>query len=159
MQLQAHYDPVQDRVLLRRRGASPDDEAALWITRRQLTSIAVACARASTSVSTSSGEGDQRPKVASGTARRERSSPPEGQVEDANANAKLVTGIKFRRGPAGLRIELAVDDAAPLAIALKGGDLAAFAELLARVAARAKWDLEAALARVGSAAAPNRTLH
>ena len=157
MQLQAHYDPVQDRVLLRRRGASPDDEAALWITRRQLTSIAVACARASASLSTSSGEGDERPKVASGTVRRARSSPPEGQVEVANA--KLVTGIKFRRGPAGLRIELAADDVAPLAIALKGKDLAAFVELLARVAARAKWDLEAALARVGSAAATNRTLH
>ena len=55
MQLQAHYDPVQDRVLLRRPGASPAEDMALWLTRRQWTAIAIACDRVRAAAESASG--------------------------------------------------------------------------------------------------------
>ena len=157
MQLQAHYDPAQDRVLLRRRGASSEDDIGLWLTRRQLMALAAACRRAGGSaIGSDADERTGRARV--GAMKSGRGAPSEGRP--AAESAKLVTGIRFRRVPGGLRIEFGAEGSAPLVLVLKGAHLSTFAELLVRVAARAKWDLDSALARVDATVdAPIRMLH
>ena len=84
--------------------------------------------------------------------------PPQHQA--AAAKASPVTGIKFRQGSAGLRIEFTAAEPTPVVLALRGESLASFGDLVARLAAKAKWDLDAALLRISQTpAAPKRMLH
>ena len=70
----------------------------------------------------------------------------------------LVSTVKFRRIPFGLRIEIAAEGSSPLALALKGEDLFTFIGLVENLAAKAKWDLPAALSRMSKSAPPKKQL-
>ena len=101
-----------------------------------------------------------------GAPRRKKATAPGGpgrapaDIGKASASAGFVSGIKFRRLPAGLRIEIESGAPMPLALTLKDEGLASFADMVERLAAKAKWDLAAAKARIGDATlVPKRMLH
>jgi hypothetical protein len=172
MHVQAHYDPAQDRIMLRLRDAAAADGTAVWLTRRQWTEIALACRRVAAALPgdkadrprksvTGAGKeqaGRQRqggPAAAAGTTVGDKSRSPA-----ATAAASLVSRIRFRRLPSGLRIEIATDAPAPIALTLKGESLASFVDMVEGLAAKANWDLPAALSRMSEpGAAPKRVLH
>ncbi len=152
----AHYDPAQDRMLLRLKDPASKDETALWLTRRQWTQIAVACDRMR---AMNAGE-DKSARAGSDTTAARPRAASQGEGRAAAAAARLVSSVKFRRVPSGVRIDLATDAPAPLSLVLKGESLAFFLDLVERLATKAKWDLPAALARMKSQPpAPKRMLH
>lgn len=157
MRMQGHYDAVQDRILLVLLDASPAGDAAIWLTRRQWTAIAIACDRAVAALAGESRDDVARRKKAAAAAGPSRAP---ADIDKASASAGFVSGIKFRRLPAGLRIEIESGAPVPLALTLKGDGLASFVDMVERLAAKAKWDLAAAKARIGDAAlVPKRMLH
>jgi hypothetical protein len=155
--MQGHYDAVQDRILLVLLDASPAGDAAIWLTRRQWTALAVACDRAGAAIAGESRDDAPRRKKAAAASGPGR---VPADIDRARAGAGFVSGIRFRRIPSGLRIEIESGAPVPLALTLKGDGLASFADMVERLAAKAKWDLAAAKARIGDAAlVPKRMLH
>jgi hypothetical protein len=160
MQVQGHYDPVQDRILLQLRGAPPVGDAALWLTRRQWTEIAAACGKVRPAVAAQENARGEPRGAPARAAKAGNRTPAEHAA--AAAKAALVTAVRFRRAPAGLRIEFATGAPTPLVLVLKAENLASFTDLVERLATKANWDLPAALARLGEAAPvppAKRTLH
>lgn len=157
MRLKGYYDAMQDRILLRLWDV-PCGDTAVWLTRQQWLAIALACHRAR-SATARQGEEHVRPQRNAAAAGKEQASG-QGEGGAATVKAHLVSSVKFRRIPSGLRIEIATEAPAPLALTLKGENLSFFIELVERLAARAKWDLPAALSRMGkSVTAHKRLLH
>lgn len=174
MHMQAHYDPAQDRIMLRLRDSASAEGSTLWLTRRQWTQIALACRQVAAASAPEEKAERPRKKVAevgkeqAGGQREGGSSAAaarttvvgKNESRAAAATASLVSRIRFRRLPSGLRIEMASDAPAPLALTLKGESLATFADLVERLAAKATWDLGAAMLRIGhTSAARKRMLH
>lgn len=172
MRVQGHYDPAQDRVLLRLSSESSPDVSAVWLTRRHWTEIAVACDRARAALGDEGASprpsrnttAEGKAAAGRGGSRAEKAAAREaggrGDVQAGIAEANLVTTLKFRRLPGGLRIEIATEGPSLAALTLKGENLTYFADLVQRLAATAKWDLPAAIARMQTQApAPKRMLH
>jgi hypothetical protein len=173
MQVQAHYDPAQDRIMLRLKDAAAADGTAVWLTRRQWTEIALACRRVAAALPP--GDRADRPRKSvtgagkepaggqrqgGGAAAAGTTVGGKGESRAAAATASLVSRIRFRRLPSGLRIEIATDAPAPIALTLKGESLASFNEMVEGLAAKANWDLPAALSRMSQpGVAPKRVLH
>jgi hypothetical protein len=156
MQLQGHYDDIQDRVLLRLWDL-PSGDTAVWLTRRQWLAIALACHRARSFIKKQAGETVRPRKEADAAGKGQRSESGLGREEAYRS--PLVSTVKFRRVPFGLSIEIAAEGSAPLALTLKGEDLFSFIRLVEDLAARAKWDLPAALSRVAKSATPKKQLY
>jgi hypothetical protein len=147
---------MQDRILLRLWNV-PSGDTALWLTRRQWLGIALACHRAR-SIITQQGGYPVRPGRNTAAAGKEQMSGY-GSGRAETFKSPLVSTVKFRRTPFGLRIEIAAEGSVPLALTLKGENLSFFIGLVERLAARAKWDLPAALSRMGkSVTAKKRVL-
>ena len=150
MRLKGDYDAVQDRILLKLWDAGPSGDTALWLTRRQWLAIALACYRAR---STAAQQGGQPVPV-----RPRRNGPGKEQgktivQEEAGARpvkASLVSAMKFSRIPSGLRIQITTEASAPLVLTMKGENFSFFTGMLERLAAKAKWDLPAAISRMGN---------
>jgi hypothetical protein len=155
MRIQGYYDAVQDRILLRLRDV-PSGDTALWLTRRQWLAIALACHR-TRSVITQQGGYPVRPARNAAAADREQMRRYETDRAEA-LKSPLVSTVKFRRIPFGLRIEIATEGSAPIALTLKGEDLFSFIGLVEDLAAKAKWDLPAALSRMAKSATPKKQL-
>jgi hypothetical protein len=156
MQLQGHYDDIQDRVLLRLWDL-PSGDTAVWLTRRQWLAIALACHRARSFIKKQAGETVRPRKEADAAGKGQRRESGLGREEAYRS--PLVSTVKFRRVPFGLSIEIAAEGSAPLALTLKGEDLFSFIRLVEDLAARAKWDLPAALSRVAKSATPKKQLY
>ena len=154
MRMQALYDPAQDRILLRLWDAAPGEATALWLTRRQWTEIAAACIRVR--ASTEPRSKPDRPRKSMTPAGG--STGGQADAKPTTASARLVSGLKFRRLLSGMRIEIATEASTPLALNLTGDNLVFFADLVERLAAKAKWDLPAALARLDNPVAPKKRL-
>jgi len=155
MRIQGSYDAMQDRILLRLRDV-PSGETAVWLTRRQWLGIALACHRAR-SIITQQGGYPVRSARNSAPADKEQM----GRYGADRAEAlkpPLVSTVKLRRIPFGLRIEIGTEGSAPLALTLKGEDLFSFIGLVEDLAAKAKWDLPAAVSRMGKSATPKKQL-
>ena len=157
MQLQGHYDDIQDRVLLRLWDL-PSGDTAVWLTRRQWLAIALACHRARSFIKKQAGEPVRPRKEADAAGKGQRSESGLGREEAYRS--PLVSTVKFRRVPFGLSIEIATEGSAPRALTLKGENLSSFTGLVERLATKAKWDLRAALSRMGKpVTAKKRVLH
>ena len=157
MHLQGYYDGMQDRILLRLWDV-PSGDTAVWLTRRQWLAIALACHRAR-SIITQQGGYPARPARNSAAAAKEQMRRYETDRAEA-LKSPLVSTVKFRRIPFGLRIEIGTEGSVPLALTLKGEDLFSFIELVKDLAAKAKWDLPAAQSLMGkSLTAKKRVLH
>lgn len=157
MQLQGHYDDMQDRVLLRLWDL-PSGDTAVWLTRRQWLAIGLACHRARSFIKQQAGEPVRPRKEADAAGKEQRRDPGLGREEAYRS--PLVSTVKFRRVPFGLSIEIATEGSAPLFLTLKGENLSSFTGLVERLAAKAKWDLRAALSRMGKpVAAKKQVLH
>jgi len=157
MQLQGHYDDIQDRVLLRLWDL-PSGDTAVWLTRRQWLAIAQACYQARSSIKQQAGETVRPRRNTAAAGKGQMSGYGEGRAE--TYKSPLVSTVKFRSTPFGLRIEIATEASAPLTLTLKGENLSSFISLVERLAARAKWDLPAALSRMGKpVTAKKRVLH
>ena len=157
MRLKGHYDGMQDRILLQLWNL-PSGDTAVWMTRRQWLAIAQACYQARSSIKQQAGE-TVHPRRNTGAAGKEQASGY-GSGRAETVKSPLVSTVKFRRTPFGLRIEIAAEASAPLALTLKGENLSSFTGLVERLAAKAKWDLRAALSRMGKpVAAKKRVLH
>jgi hypothetical protein len=155
MRLKGDYDAVQDRILLRFWDV-PSGDTALWLTRRQWLAIALACYRARSAAAQQGGQPVRPRKNATG--KEQASGPGEGGRETVKTS--LVSTVKSMRIPSGLRMKMTTEGPAPLFLTLKGENLSSFTGLIERLAARAKWDLPAALSRMGkSVTAKKRVLH
>ena len=165
MHMQGLYDSGQDRILLRLWDATGGEDTALWLTRRQWTEIAAACKRVGASTEPRSKSDRPRKSMtpaggSTGGPGSAKSTGGPGGAKSTAVSARLVSGVRFRRLPSGLRIEIATEAPTPLALNLTGDNLAFFADLVERLAAKAKWDLPAALARLDNPVAPKkRMLH
>ncbi len=158
MRLKGDYDVMQDRILLRLWDAPSSGDTALWLTRRQWIAIALACYRAR-SAAAQQGEHPLRPRRNTAEAGKEQRSGY-GADRAEIFKSPLASTVKFRRSPFGLRIEIGTEASVPLALTLKGENLSSFIGLVERLAARAKWDLPAALSRLGkSVTAKKRVLN
>jgi hypothetical protein len=155
MRIQGYYDAVQDRILLRLRDV-PSGDTALWLTRRQWLAIALACHR-TRSVITQQGGYPVRSARNAAAADKERIGR-DGADRTEALKSPLASTVKFRRIPFGLRIEIAMEGSAPIALTLKGEDLFSFIGLVEDLAAKAKWDLPAALSRMAKSATPKKQL-
>jgi len=155
MHLQGYYDAMQDRVLLRLQDEM-SGETALWLTRRQWLGIALACHRAR-SIITQQGRYPVRSTRNTVAADKEKVGRHGADRTEA-LKSPLVSTVKFRRIPFGLRIEIGTEGSAPLALTLKGEDLFSFIGLVENLAGKAKWDLPAALSRMAKSAAPKKQL-
>jgi hypothetical protein len=156
MRIQGYYDGMQDRILLRLWDV-PSGDTAVWLTRRQWLAIALACHRAR-SVITQQGGYPVRSARDTAAADKERMRR-HGMDREEDLKSPLVSTVQFRRIPFGLRIEIAAEGSAPLALALKGEDLFSFIGLVEDLAAKAKWDLRAALSRMAKSATPKKQLY
>ena len=145
MHLKGDYDATQDRILLRLRGA-PIGNVRLWLTRRHWLAIALACDRACLNAV----RGDEQPRP-----RRSEADDYEDE-EDRALEPSLVTTLKFQHIAYGLRIRLTSEDGASYLLPLTGDNLQLFARLVKRLAAKAKWDLPAAISRLKNGATPEK---
>jgi hypothetical protein len=165
MRLRGEYDAVQDRIVLTLwEAAVSGGNHLLWVTRRQWLAIAAACYRARSSAAL---EGEQ-PVIP-----RKKAAGPEGQAGFGGATpgpigihqmadgtgdygvgggesvkVSLVSSVKFQRVPSGLRIKVTTEAGVPLFLPLKGENFPLFIKLVERLAAKAKWDLPAAITRM-----------
>lgn len=154
MRIHGFYNTAEDRVLLKLEDLPQTGNLHLWFTRRHCLAIALACRRVR---STMFDPGVSRP-LRSGTQQTVNS----GSVSDDPVGAVLVSAVKFRRIPGGLRLELATAAPEPFVLLLKGDSLASFETLIRRLCGVAKWDLAAGLLRMdaGRQATPqNHLLH
>jgi hypothetical protein len=155
MRLQGYYDDMQDRILLRLWDV-PSGDTAVWLTRRQWLGIALACHRARSIITQ---QGGYPVRSARNSAAADKEQMGRYGADRAEAfKSPLVSTVKFRRIPFGLRIEIAAEGSAPLALTLKEEDLFSFIGLVERLAAKAKWDLSAALSRMGKSVTPKKQL-
>jgi len=155
MHIQGNYDAMQDRVLLRLQ-EEMSGEKAVWLTRRQWLGMALACHRARSIITQQGGYPVRSTKdtAAEGKEKMRR----HGADRTEALQSPLVSTVKFRRIPFGLRIEIGTEGSAPLALTLKGEDLFSFIGLVENLAAKAKWDLPAAVSRMGKSATPKKQL-
>ena len=176
MHLKGDYDAVQDRILLRFWDV-PSGDTVLWLTRRQWVAIALACYRArsaaaqqggqpvrprknATGKEQASGYGEDAGSGSMGSRRMQEQAGGPGEGGRETVKASLVSTVKFMRIPSGLRMKMTTEEPAPLFLTLKGENLSSFTGLVERLAAKAKWDLPAALSRMGkSLTAKKRVLH
>jgi len=157
MRLQGYYDGMQDRILLRLWNV-PSGDTAVWLTRRQWLAIAQACYQARSAATRQGGHPVRPGRNTAEAGKEQRSVYGAGRAE--SLKSPLVSTVKFRRTPFGLRIEIATEGSVPLALTLKGENLSFFIGLVERLAAKAKWDLPVALSRMGkSVTATKRVLH
>lgn len=145
MRLQGYYDAMQDRILLRLWNV-PSGDTALWLTRRQWLAIALACYRVRSATARQGGHSVRPRRNTAAAGKDQMSGYGSGRAE--SFKSPLVSTVKFRRTPFGLRIEIAAEASVPLDLTLKGENLSFFIGLVERLAARAKWDLPAALSRM-----------
>lgn len=179
MHLKGDYNPVQDRILLRFwDDAAPSGDTALWLTRRQWVAIALACYRARSANAQQDGQQPVRPRKnvagkepASGLGEGAESGamgsrgmqgqaigPGKGGRE--NVKVSLVTEVKFHRIPSGLRIKMTTEAPSPLFLTLKGESFTLFTGMVESLAAKAKWNLPAAISCVSNAVtARKRIVH
>lgn len=143
MHLRGEYVAAQDRVLLKLRGG-PSREVALWLTRRQWLAIALACQEAR-SIAELQGERQGRQR------KGEAGDGSEAGGGDGDTAASLVSAVRFQRVPFGLRIKLTTEERASFFLPIIGENLRSFGRQVERLAARAKWDLPAAIERVRNA--------
>jgi hypothetical protein len=157
MNLRGDYDAVEDRIVLTLwDGTVSGGNHLLWVTRRQWLAIAAACYRTRSSAAL---EGEQF------VTPRKKAADPEGQtgfggatpipegsghyvVGGESVKVSLVSDVKFQRIPSGLRMKLTTEARGPLYLPLKGENFPLFIKLVERLAARAKWDLPAAISRM-----------
>jgi hypothetical protein len=165
MRLRGEYDAAQDRIVLTLwDGRVAGGDQLLWVTRRQWLAIAVACYRVRSAAAL---EGEQpvglRRRVASvepavGPGAADAGSigiqpMPDGTDDygsgGENVKESLVSGVKLQRIPSGVRIRLTTTEAeVPFFLPLRGENFTLFIKLVERLAARAKWDLPAAVLRM-----------
>lgn len=180
MHITGDYDFGQDRMLLRfwNDNDAPSEDKVLWLTRRQWLAIAMACYRARSTVS----ERDERPDLVEQKAEEDKSGSGDrvtlretgsigpqrmpdkagdcGKSLEKTAEASLVSEVRFQQLPSGLRIKMTAEGKPPLILPLKGEKLPRFIRLVERLAARAKWDLPAAVSRLGNTAkSRKRVMH
>jgi len=153
MHIQGYYDAMQDRILLRLWDETSGETAA-WLTRRQWLGIALACHRAS-AVITQQGGYPVRPAKDTAALNKERMAR-HGVDRTEAMRSPLISSVKFRRIPFGLRIEIGTEGSAAVALTLKGEDLFSFIGLVEGLAAKAKWDLPAALSRMAKSLPPKK---
>ena len=155
MHLQGYYDGMQDRILLRLWDL-PSGDTAVWLTRRQWLAIALACRRARSIITQQGGCPVHlaRDTTAADKERMRR----HGADRTEDLKSPLVSTVKFRRIPFGLRIEIGTEGSAPLGLILKGEDLFSFIGLVEDLAGKAKWDLPAAVSRMGKSVTPKKQL-
>ena len=154
MRIQGRYDGMQDRILLRLWN-EVSGETAVWLTRRQWLAIALACHRTRSVITQ---QGGYPVRSARNTAADKEKMGRRGVDREEALKSALVSTVKFRRIPFGLRIEIAAEGSAPLALALKGENLFSFIGLVEDLAAKAKWDLPAALSRMAKSPTPKKQL-
>jgi hypothetical protein len=164
MHLKANYEASQDRVLLTLRGG-PSGDVAFWLTRRHWLSIALACYRARTMVP---GETDQVGRLRQKAADKELSAgaglAPSGSLGierisettddretdgEAGVIATLVSYVRFQSIPTGIGIRMTTEEGTRFFLPLRGDNVPRFTTLIERLAAKAKWDLPAAISRMG----------
>lgn len=149
MNINGQYYSDQDRILLKL-DQDGSGGSAFWLTRRQWLALARVCRRAL--------ENDNSPPPSSGA----RAAPaprhpiqgggPGQQAEGSLAEeVRLLAALKYRRTAAGFRIVLAALEGEPVVLLLQGRGLADFMRLIEGLAAKAQWDLPAALARIAQA--------
>jgi len=155
MRIQGYYDGMQDRVLVRLQD-EVSGERAVWLTRRQWLAIALACHRTRSVITQ---QGGYPVRSARNTSADKEKMGRRGADRVEALKSPLVSTLKFRRIPFGLRIEIAAEGSAPLALILKGEDLFSFIRLVEDLAAKAKWDLPAALSRMAKSATPKKQLY
>lgn len=154
MRIHGFYNAAEDRVLLKLEDLPQAGNMHLWFTRRHCLAIALACRRVRR---TMFDPGVGRP-LRSGTQQPVNS----GSESDDAVNAVLVSAVKFRRIPGGLRLELTTAAPEPFMLLLKGDSLASFEALIKRLSSVAKWDLSAGLLRMdagGQATSQKHLLH
>ncbi len=128
MNLQAKYNPQQDRIRLTLQPANGEPRA-FWVTRRQWLSLLPAVA------------GSEEAKVLP------RAKKPLPAAATPLLEAMPLLAIRLRRLAEGvMRIEF-VADTESMAITLHGDGLAQLKQMLLQQAERADWDAAAALAR------------
>lgn len=163
MRLQGYYDAVQDRILLRLWDAPPSEVIFLWLTRRQWLAIALACYRARSTNAQQDGN-PNRPhkntagkqlaiepgKRASESCKTQEKPIGNGEGRAETVKARLVSAVKLQRVPSGLRIQIGTEASTPLVLTLKGENFSFFTGMVERLAAEAKWDLPAAISRMGT---------
>lgn len=152
MRIQGFYDAAQDRILLQLQEVSPSENVAFWLTRRQLLTIVMACYRVRAATRQSNAQ--------VGSATKAPAKTPAAVPKAAGAvKGALVSSLKFRRIPSGgLRIHIETAAQEPFVLALNDGGLSSFIGLVEDLAGKAKWDLSAALLRMGlgRSAAPQK---
>ncbi len=155
MHIQGYYDATQDRILLRLWDEA-SGETAVWLTRRQWLGIALACDRTRSIITQ---QGGYPAHSAKDTAVEDKEKMRRRGVDRTEAlQSPLVSTVKFRRIPYGLRIEIGTEGSAPFALILKGENLFSFIGLVENLAGKAKWDLSAALSRMAKSATPKKQL-
>ena len=155
MHLQGYYDGMQDRILLRLWNEA-SGETAVWLTRRQWLGIALAGHRARSVITQQGGYPVRSAKDTAATDKKQMARRGADRTEALKS--PLASTVKFRRIPFGLRIEIGTEGSAPVALTLKEEDLFSFIGLVERLAAKAKWDLPAALSRMAKSPPPKKQL-
>ncbi len=155
MHLQGYYDATQDRIFLRLWDEA-SGETAVWLTRRQWLGIALACYRARSVIMQQGGYPVRSAKDTAAAGKEQMAR--HGADRKEALKSPLVSTVKFRRIPFGLRIEIGTEGSTPLALTLKGENLFSFIGLVEDLAARAKWDLPAALSRMSESPPPKKQL-
>lgn len=152
MRIYGFYNAAEDRVLLKLEDLPQAGNLHFWFTRRQCLAIALACQRVRSDVFD---PGVSRP-LRSGTQQTVNS----GSESYDPVNVALVSAVKFRRIPDGLRLELSTAAPEPFVLLLKGDSLASFEALINRLGSVAKWDMPAGLLRMdaGGQATPQKHL-
>jgi len=164
MRLQGFYDAKQDRILLRLWDTPPPEDIFFWLTLRQWLAIALACYRAHCANPQQQGGNPVRPrnnaagrelaigpgKRASESVKTQEKTIKNGEGRAETVKARLVSAVKLQRVPSGLRFQIATEASAPLVLTLKGENFSFFTGMVERLAAEAKWDLPAAISRMGT---------